>query len=217
MRAVIPSVNYADFLAETLPAWCRVLGPGAITVVTSPSDRETREVARANGVRCHVTSAWTADGAVLNKALALDEAFGFVPGATEPPKVGDLCVSIDADGYPFGRLDTSRIEPMVLYGAWRHECLDPAALRGHVNGAVPLSQFPRLKTSGGRPVGFFQLFRWFEGLRFGSFPSAAKYDIRFIEQFPRWEMRDDGFYLLHLGQSSVKANWRGRVVPAWAS
>lgn len=215
MRIVIPSLNYGDILADSLPAWCRVAGAVSLTVVTAKADRHTQDVARAQGVRCVVTEAWTHDGAILNKALALDEGFGFVPGFTDPPKDGDVCLSIDADSYPMGRLpDETVLEPRVLYSVWRHECLTPSDLDAHVAGTLPLSHFVRMKNNGGKPVGYFQMFRWWPSLRFGSHPTAAKYDIRFRELFPRYVMLEQP-YLLHLGPGNIKANWRGRVVPAW--
>src|SRR5690606_37733393 len=78
VRVVIPSVNYADFLADTLPAWQAFLPRDAkIAVVTTPEDRETQAVAASCDVPCCVTDVWTRDGAIFNKGSALDLAFGF--------------------------------------------------------------------------------------------------------------------------------------------
>lgn len=215
MRIVIPSLHYADMLAETLPAWCRAAAPSVIAVVTGREDAATQQLAADCGVRGVVTDAWTHDDATLNKALALDVAFGFTPGATPPPDDGEVCIAIDADTYPCDPLpDVSAITDRVLYGVWRHMCDTPDDLEALRAGMKPREAFPRMKNSGGGPVGYFQMFRFVPGMRFGSFPTAGHYDTHFRRRFPTWEMWAHPF-LLHLGPSSVKANWSGRVVPQW--
>jgi hypothetical protein len=58
VRIVIPSVNYADMLAVSLPAW-RSEFPGAeVVVVTAPADQATQETAERFGARLCVTDAW---------------------------------------------------------------------------------------------------------------------------------------------------------------
>lgn len=224
MRIVIPSVNYDDMLAVTLPAWRSLVPHASITVVTSPEDRASQRVAREVGVSLHVTDAWTRDvpltrhgvngPIVFNKALALDEAFGFV--GDQPPPQGELCASVDVDVYPLGQFpDESVFDQQTLSGFWRYECPTPADLEACRTARRSITSMPRMKTSGGRPVGFCQIFRYRPGLRFGSYPTAAKYDIHIFEQFQRLEMRAE-VSLLHLGgKEGGRANWRGRVVPRW--
>jgi histidyl-tRNA synthetase len=50
MIAVIPSVNYADMLAVTLPAWKAAVPRATLRVVTSRQVVETHRVCRAAGV-----------------------------------------------------------------------------------------------------------------------------------------------------------------------
>ncbi len=113
MRAVIPCLGYADFLAATLPGWLTILPPNTLRVVTSPNDANTRALCARHGVDCLATDAWTANGAKLNKAAALDAAFaGVTPGT--------VCLSLDADCYPFGTLPAeATIQPDTLYGCER--------------------------------------------------------------------------------------------------
>jgi hypothetical protein len=226
MRAVITSVNCGDFLAATLPAWKRYL-PDVLSVATSPEDTETQDVCEANGVPAIVTDGWKrveidihrgANPPHFNMPLGLDEAFGFIPGQRERPSDGELCLSINADVYPFGTMTAeSDIPKGVMAGWWRHECPTPNDLAQHVSGKRKIHTYKRMKNSGGRPVGYAQLFRYFPGFRFGSYGSAAKYDIHVFEKFQRLEMRND-LYLFHLGgPEGGHANWVGRCVPRWGS
>ena len=235
MRVVIPSVNYADTLSVTLPAW-RVLLPDArIIVVTSPSDLDTQAVAREHGAGIVVTDAWYREGAVFDKARALDEAFGFVPGGRRPAR-GEACLSIDADVYPFGSLPV-RLIPRMIYGCPRYLCSSMAELAEHKAGATARSQLSLMLTRYTRPsggpelvqgasdrlvdtcagacLGYFQLFAHQGHESFGSYPTAALYDLKFRDQFRRRGVAP-GFYVMHLG-NSCRSNWTGRTVPAWTA
>jgi len=228
MRAVIPSVNYADVLAVTLPAWRKVLPSGALTVATSIADRETQAVARECGIDVFVTDAWTRvdrschwlNGTVakFNKALALDEAFGFVATRRDPPAVGEVCVSIDVDGYPFGRFpEEAAIPSNTVVGCWRHHCATHRELMAHVSGHTSLRHFQRMKNSGGGPVGYLQAFRYEPGMRFGSYPNAGKYDVHFMQKHTSQRAMLEDLYILHLGPQGDGPNWSGRTVPKWVT
>lgn len=226
MRVVICSVRCGDFLAATLPAWKRLVPKGCLGVATAPEDAETLAVCQANGVPAWVTDAWSRidpsaphHGSIpprFNMPLGLDEAFGFVPGLRDRPAVGEFCLSLNADVYPFGRLPKAdAIPPGTMAGWWRHECRTPEDLAAHVSGQRPLSAYPRMKNSGGRPVGYAQAFRYFDGFRFGSYESAGKYDVHVFAKFQKLEMRSD-LYLFHLGgPEGGHENWCGRCVPRW--
>lgn len=225
MRAIITSVKCGDYLADTLPAWVKLFKPGELGVATSPEDQETQDVCAANGIRAWVTDGWSRHdpeihkGAIppkFNMPLGLDEAFGFVPGLRDSPKDGDLCLSLNADVYPFGVLPPEKaIPPGTMAGWWRYECPTPKDLWAHVNGKRPISEYRKMKNSGGRPVGYAQLFRYFPGFRFGSYGSAGKYDVHVFAKFARLEMRED-LYLFHLGgPEGGHENWTGRCVPRW--
>lgn len=231
MRVVIPSVNYSDMLAVTLPAWRKLLPRAKFTVVTSRDDVHTQKVAKHARVRVLVTDLWTAGGALFNKGGALDYAFGFSGGV--PPTEGERCLSIDADVYPFGGFPDERLAERNIYGCPRYLCATPNELDLHVHGAKPLSDFPLIlprkrgqayaldpaptpdvvDESGRRCLGYFQLFRYTPGLQFGHSRTAGKCDIVFRNQFAHRQVLSD-FYVLHLGEST-RANWRGRLVGRW--
>lgn len=233
MRAVIPAVDYADILAVTLPAWAALLPQGCLTVVTTPKDAATRAVADACGVKVHLTDAWyradrschfrlDQEAIVFNKALALDEAFGFL---SDPPAPSEVCVSIDADGYPIGRFPYEEAIPAsAVVGAWRYNCATQADLVAHLSGDLPRTHFPKMKNSEGGPVGYLQAFRYQPGMRFGSYPNAGKYDIHFMRKHvtQRLMVDESQLYILHLGPvgdspTLPRKNWYGRSVPQWVT
>lgn len=221
MRIVIPSVNYADFLAITLPAWRKLLPAEDFLVVTTPEDAETRAVAAANETGVVLTDVWYQDGATFNKARALDLAFGF---DRDPPwrvADGEWCLCLDADVYPFGKLALPDDDgERILYSVHRYACPDPESFRAHRAGELELDAFELIRMWRRRmpdPAGmqgYFQLWRYRPGDHFGSYPSAAKYDVHFARQFPRRKYLDRP-YVLHLGEH--RRNWSGRITPRWPS
>jgi hypothetical protein len=225
MTILIPAVHYADYLAVTLPAWRAMFPSARIVVLTSSDDAETVAVADRVGVEVVTTELWTADGAKFNKARALDEAMGF-------PGVGEVFVSIDADVYPCGpAFAEDDLAPGTIYGCARYLCESPADLTAHLSGQAPrtrlslmgpknngkdynrLRNLPHLvKETAAECLGFFQAFRW-AGQRFGSYPTAARCDTNFAQQFAARVGLTD-FYVLHLGMPD-RRNWSGRVTPTW--
>lgn len=233
MLIVIPSVGYADFLAVTLPAWQAFAPNARIRVVTSPDDRETFRVASDAGVGCVVTDVWHRGGALFNKAEALDEAFEL---RNPLGPTSTACLATDADVVPVGRLPDLQLSRGVLYGCARYACDTPADLARVRAGELGLEQLPLLLArhhGENRPrrqwphtaadavqvaragLGYFQLFAWRPGLRFGSSQTAGGYDQRFAGQFT---LRTPlpGVAVLHLGAQD-RANWTGRVVPRWGA
>src|SRR5207237_9682215 len=111
-RGAVGSGQSGDYLARTLPACLRILPKGSLTVVTNARDIETQAVARECGANLRITDAWTRhddtwrlpehwsglwrergrrdNRPILNKALALDEAFGFAGSVTPPPHRYDV-------------------------------------------------------------------------------------------------------------------------------
>lgn len=226
LRAVIVSVKYGDMIAVTAPAWKKVLPPGTLSVVTSPEDTESQEVCQSLGIPITITDAFTrsdetchAGGvSTFNCALAMDESLGLAGEFHPRPAIGELIVNINADCYPFGTFPPDQdIAAGVLYGFWRYHCLTPKDLAKCITLGRPLPTFPRMKNSGGRPVGYFQMWRYREGERFRSYPNAGKYDTHFCDRWaPHMTMRNE-LSLLHLGEQKDWDNWRGRVVPRWGA
>ncbi len=224
MRVVIPSVDYADMLAISLPAWQRFLGHQHITVATSARDLASADVATRFGADVYVTDAWKGQDkshtplrgmpVSFNKGLAMDEAFGFV-GPRPRPQAGELCIALDADVVPFGTWpDAITFGSTHVDGCQRYRCDSQAALDQHTAGRRALKHFVSHKFHPAMALGYCQVFRWRQGVRFGSWPTAEHYDIRLIEQYAGGRHRPE-WYVLHLGPWVVQANWKGRVVPRW--
>jgi hypothetical protein len=226
MRFAITSVRYADFLEASLPAWLAFLPAESLFVATSREDDETRRVAADHGVACVSTDAWTrrdpschqGGDPTFNLAYGLDTALGLDPAGVMPaPVPGEIVGHASADCVPFGTWPSeAAFDADTVYAFWRYECLTPKALAEHQTGLRPLSRFPRLKNTGGAPIGYCQIFRATPGRRFGSWPTAGTFDTQFTKRFARSQMLPDA-YFLHLGPISVRANWGGRVVPKWGA
>lgn len=224
MRFAITSVHYSDFLAVTLPGWKAVI-PEGLVVATSPDDRDTQVVAAAHGVPVVQTTAWyerAPDGheggdPTMNIGYGLNVALGLAGDVVAPAADGELVGHASADCYPFGSWpDDATLAADCLYGFWRHACPTQRDLDAHLDGRTTRAHYPKLKNSGGRPVGYFQVFRAGRGRKFPSYPTAGKFDTAVIARFPRWEMRDE-VYLLHLGPHDNHQNWAGRCVPRWVA
>lgn len=232
MRVTIPSVQYSDFLEVTLPAWRELLPEASITVVTSPEDEATQKIASLHADRVVVTGAWQSDKAQFNKAAALDHAFGFTSDGIPAPNEGEVCLSVDADVYPFGTIPRN-LNGSAIYGCARYLCRTPRQLSAHKRGKLKLSRLPLMfKEYKDRPVllsfprppivrrmalsclGYFQMWCHRSGRhRFGSYPTASTYDVEFAKRFVvRVPLTD--FYVLHLGECT-RRNWTGRVVARW--
>jgi hypothetical protein len=227
MRLVIVSVRCGDYLAVSLPAWQAFLRPSdTLTVATAPDDEETQSVARRHGAGCGVTDAWLStdptvhdgDAPTFNMAWGLDTVFGFRDGQVAP---GTVCGMANPDLVPFGALPLDdAMAAQTLYGMGRYECLSPSALVAHQRGSTRVQDLPYVRSLGRarqkpRTGGYFMAFRWAPGIRFGSFPTAGKYDEVFARQFPHDHLwSTDQCYALHLGGRD-KRNWSGRMLPRW--
>lgn len=188
LSAVTVSVDYSTELARSIRRW--VAGLESLIVVTAPRDEATIELARANGARLHVTDAFWQEGALFNKARALEEARSLLPAA-------DWHLFLDADVIPpeDWREQLERLDPQI----------------GMLHGA-------RRAHEDGRPIddrelaGFFQLFH-------SSDPRAAKpldrdwlhsgnYDSTFMMRWPNSLQRILPLELVHLGETGK--NWCGK-------
>ncbi len=221
MRAVIVSVRYSDFLAQSLPAWKKFLPKGTLSVVTSETDAATHDVARRAGVPTHLTKAWTeidpachvrGQKTTFNKPLALDHALGLV--GKNAPDHGELCVTLDADVVPFGKWPgDDRFEAGVLYGVWRYKADNHRELVAHRRGEISLHKKSR-NMKNNKPCGYCEMFRYEPGIRFGSYPTAGYYDRDFGYKFPNQVMLSE-FYVVHMGVKGGFFNWQKRRLPIW--
>lgn len=232
MRIVIPSVGYADFLADVLPAWRALAPAGDLRVVTEPSDPASAEIASQHGATVIVTDVWRADGAVLNKGGALDAGFTWT---TDPPATGEVCIAADADVVPVGQPPTvSALDMEAVYGCARFDCPKPAMFDAWRAGKLALERLPlilprvrgeqavqlayrptpaQIARAARRVLGYCQVFRARPGLTFGPSKTAGGYDRRFVQQFARREALRS-LYVVHLGDQD-RRNWHGRIVAPW--
>lgn len=205
VKAITVCVDFADYLAVTLPAnadrFERVL------IVTAPGDEQAAKVARSlPNVSVHVTDAFFRDGAALNKGAAIEEGFEVLG------RSGWIC-HIDADILLPGRPDLfHRLEPGCIHLCRRRICRSPWS--GGLD--EPWDAWP---LCGDAPwvAGFLQVFHA-DDPALGSRPwyptdwlHAGGSDTEFILRWPVSHRRCFDWEVLHLGEPG--RNWWGRVEP----
>jgi hypothetical protein len=221
LECVTVCVNYADFLAITLP---RNKGHfDDYVVVTTAEDRETRELCEAQGVRCVLTERLGHNGARFNKGCALNDGFAALARR-------DWVVILDADivlpNVAREEIERHATDLRVLFSAKRRIAPTMSLWRRHE--AQP-DRVPLVETHDDRrgflqlgpgATGYFVLFhaqsppisgRW--PWCSESFPDASEIDVEFARRWGRY--RDWlPFGVVHLG--SIRTNWSGRVTPQFA-
>lgn len=199
IHALTVCVNYADYLAAGLPRWFPHFATW--TIVTTFDDHETQAMANRNGLRLHITDAFTRDGATFNKGRAMEEA-------RRTMAWDEWVLLVDADVVPepgwYDKVVAAKPTPGRIYGAWRRECMDAAV--------VDDPDLPVIRTDG-RCVGYFQLFHgadkaldrrpifdehWVHG---------GIYDCVFRD---RWHARDQVMLPIRLTHVGERNNWWGR-------
>ncbi len=169
IEAVVVCLNYADFLAETLPR--NLSHIDRLVVVTGFEDHATREVCRKWSVECVVTDVFTEKGETFNKGAAINIGLGTL-------RQQGWIMQMDADivlpNNFRGMLDKSALQRDSLYGcerinivgydAWKQVkdtwFTDPQfAYRYIVNtpSNLPVGANVVHKQYGYVPIGFFQL------------------------------------------------------------
>lgn len=223
IEAVITCVNYADFLAETLPH-NRVLFDKTV-VVTAPEDSATRRVCEFWNVACVPTDVFETRWGRFDKGRAINV------GLAELAKT-DWVLHLDADIFlpPLtrGMLAAAELDPAFLYGVDRHVCSGADPWRSflalpqlqHENQTwVHMDKFPvgtRLVVDTGYlPPGFFQLWNAASGIL--EYPadhaSAARTDMQFALQWPRRRralLPEIVAYHLESIDAAHGSNWNGR-------
>lgn len=223
LEAVVTSVNYDDFLAETLPL--NKVHFDQIVVVTSPEDLATQRLCEYHHVKCVVTNAFGPKGQfrkgeAINAGLRKLDLDGWV-------------VQLDADIAlpPQTRrvLERAPLLPQCIYGidrfnvvgrkAWDKHKSSPALQ--HENGVyVHLNAFPLgtrfVSDEGWIPIGFFQLWSGFMNANIypANHTDAGRTDMIFAK---RWHaarrilLPDLVAYHLESEEVDQGANWGGRT------
>lgn len=188
IHALTVSVDYSAELERSIDRW--VHGLASLTVVTTPGDSATVELAIAAGARVLQTSAFYEEGAFFNKGRALQQARELLPRS-------GWHLFVDADVVPpadwLEVVHRQEPRPGVLHGA-------------------------RRRHEDGRPIvdtelaGFFHLFHSVDprGRRplERDFVHAGNYDSAFMMGWPRSMQRILDLELVHLGEPG--RNWCGR-------
>lgn len=234
IEAVTVCVNYADFLAATLP-W-NMQQFDRIVVVTSYEDRETQELCRRLSVECQPTDVGTLHGEKFNKGRMIDHGIGFCGG-------GDWMLHLDADTWlpPMTRhhLQRADLDEESIYGIDRVLCPSYEAwqdflaageggngrggpvhqhdyhCRVHVPGGFPLGDRISLpEHSGYIPIGFFQLWHGRTQRRYPKCHNTAeRTDVQFALQWPSRNRHLLGEIIgIHLESEpgELGVNWEGR-------
>jgi len=116
---VITCVDYADYLAETLPENLDSLQPDNVVVVTSNEDAETLELCRKLSVPCYATGKFHEHGVPFNKALAINHGLKYL-------RYHDWVMHLDADTALSPRsgwwLRRKTLDKGKIYGFDRFDC-----------------------------------------------------------------------------------------------
>lgn len=226
VTVIITCCDYVDFLVRTLPATVEVFRN--VLIVTSPSDRATKNVAAFHSCRMIESTIWKQDNATFNKSAALNEALEVVRTDTESSWVLFLDADILIHSTPPHGIN---FDPNILYASPRRLCLCPKAFERFQAGELPLAEFPIEKPTiingkvwGSRPTknpaglyGYFQLWNLKSNFGMKTMPSsvnASKFDVEFALSYPESQrMFIPNFDVIHLGSPEV--NWDGRVAAHW--
>jgi len=211
MEAIIVCVDYADFLAETLP-WNKKF-VDRFTIVTTERDEETIKVANDNGVDLVLTNAMHEDGAVMNRGKAMNAGLSMV-------KHNGWCAIMDADIALLERHDAGSLNKDVLYGVQRANVESKKAWDDFKDGK---GFMPSVLPSYGHgesylPLGYFQMFN-FKKLKGRKYPEdskdASESDLEFAL---KWEGKEclPGLALHLTTDSTLGANWKGRKSPKFS-
>ena len=233
MEAVVVCVNYADFLAHTLPHNKSQFD--RMVVVTAPGDRETINLCQYYNVECVETDVFYRNGDEFNKGAGINEGLAKL-------SMRGWTVHMDADIYmpPQTRaiIDRLQLDPRKIYGADRLMCPSYEAWAEFVCTPKPVQDswvfihptaFPvgiRLAQymsywGGYEPLGYFQLWNP-QSSGISKYPiehgAADRTDVLFCKKWPRAQRELlPEILLIHLESTDeMGANWWGRRSPRFA-
>jgi hypothetical protein len=228
IECVSTCVNYADFLAHTLPMNKHQFDK--ITIVTAPEDKQTIKVCDTYGVTCHRTDAFQTRWGQFCKGMAINE------GLTTLDKDAWI-VHMDSDiilpAHFRDTLARASLDPTMIYGCDRMEVQSYEDWQRFFGSPEPPIQGNgifihtthapfrfgtrvQFKKSGGWiPIGFFQL--WHRESGELMYPEGHTNAAREDSLFPqRWPRSKRGFlpeiivYHLESEQAPMAVNWNGR-------
>jgi hypothetical protein len=232
IEAVVTCVDYADFLAETLPHNRNLFDK--LLVVTSPEDKSTQRICEYWNVECLLTDVFRSRWGEFCKGAAVNEGLSKLAHT-------DWLVHMDADIVlpPLTRslLEAADLDPSFIYGIDRHMVKGYAPWRNFMalpglqqenQTFVHTAQFPigvrvTPRSFGGwLPIGFFQMWNAASGVR--TYPDthtdAARTDMQFAAQWPRNKRamipEVIGYHLETDPNTPMGANWKGRQTPPFA-
>jgi hypothetical protein len=233
IEAVVTCVDYADFLAETLPHNRSLFDN--LVVVTSPEDKATQRICEYWHVECLRTDAFRSRWGEFCKGAAIND------GLARLSKT-DWLIQMDADILlpPLTRtlLENAALDPGLIYGVDRHMVQGYApwrkfmALPGlqqenqifvHPNH-FPIGVRVAPQVHGGwLPIGFFQMWHASSGRL--TYPDthngAARTDMQFAAQWPRNRRamipEVIAYHLESDANAPMGANWNGRQTPRFAA
>jgi hypothetical protein len=218
-------VNYADFLAETLPH--NLVHFNRFVVITTHADRETQDLCQSLSVECRPTDQFSRDGDSFNKGAAIDWGMGYLSRK-------EWICHLDADIYlpPMSRrwLEQAHLDTDSIYGVDRVNCVGYAPWKRYISGSrdlqhkhhclveappFPLSSRIALAHHRGYlPIGFFQLWHGKHRRRYPSCQGDAEHtDVLHALQWPigRRHLIEE-VICVHLESepAPMGANWKGR-------
>jgi hypothetical protein len=231
LEAVTVCVNYADFLAETIPA--NRVHFDRWLIVTSPDDHATLNLCHNHNLEVVVTRHFYRGGDQFNKGRAIERGLGMLAH-------DDWLLHIDADialpGDFRESLDDADLDPSCIYGADRlmvqgwdawQRLKSQGFLRRSWHCMVKYNGYPvgdrwADVRYGYVPIGFFQLWNQAadhrHGIRLRRYPdnhqTAARADVKFAIQWDRRQRQLLPEVLVaHLESEPCKtgANWTGRT------
>ena len=229
LEGVIVCVNYADFLAHTLPH--NKIHFDRLVVVTDRNDTQTLKLCEYHHVECIQTDAFYSEGADFNKAKGINV------GLNRLARKG-FVMHLDADIYlpPLTRriLENIDIDPDYLYGADRMMCptyadwmqfMENPSLTHEGWIYIHPTIFPlgvriaEYMSKGYEPIGYFQLWNPIASKVFW-YPeehgAADRTDVLFAK---KWHRAKRGLIpeiiVIHLDSDNLNLkemgkNWNGR-------
>lgn len=216
IEAVTVSINFGDYLYETLPLNRKVFD--RILVVTSPHDHLTKDVCRRNEVE-FVETTRHLEGGGFDKGKAINDGM-------KQFHFSDWLCHIDADivvpsafRNELPQFIAERYQPKMIFGCQRLMSEGVGLWREYQRtGVTKLMRKDNVRTDVHLPVGFFQLWhsddhQWYpEG-----HPTAGHSDLEFSRKFKRkchWNRQ-----VIHLSVDSwVRGrDDTGRTTPKWSA